>query len=173
MSLTIMIAPCRLPIESELSIKVVLHQIDTPENLIENPNHITVATLINYPTINILDCSLENHSLQVNHKKSLVELTSSELDKIRSQTTEKDFQIGLKLKSVKLGKAQGNLNFSGKLLHTEYQGYHKVVNIDFEGMPMRLITNEDIDLAYGDQIDFSFSPDNMFLFSKSSGKRIL
>jgi multiple sugar transport system ATP-binding protein len=153
--------------------KGVLHQIDTPENLIENPNHITVATLINYPTINILDCSLENHSLQVNHQMSLVELTPPELDKIRSQTAEKDFQMGLKLKSVKLGKAQGNLNFSGRLLHTEYQGYHKVVNIDFEGMPVRLITSEVVQLNYGEQIDFNFSPKDIFLFSKSSGKRLL
>ena len=153
--------------------KGVLHQIDTPDNLIENPNHITVATLINYPTINILDCSLADHSLQVNHQMSLVELSPSELDEIRSQTAEKEFQVGLKLKSVKMGKAQANLNFSGKLLHTEYQGYNKVVNIDFEGMPVRLITNEVVQLKYGDRIDFNFSPKDIFLFSKSSGKRIL
>jgi multiple sugar transport system ATP-binding protein len=153
--------------------KGVLHQIDTPDNLIENPNHITVATLINYPTINILDCSLANHSLQVKHQLSLLELTSAQLDQIRSQTSEKDFRVGLKLKSVKLGKAQGNLNFSGKILHTEYQGYNKVVNIDFEGMPIRLITNEVVQLKYGQQIDFNFSPKDIFLFNKSSGMRIL
>jgi multiple sugar transport system ATP-binding protein len=153
--------------------KGVLHQIDTPDNLIENPNHITVATLINYPTINILDCSLKNHSLQVNHQMSLVELSASELDKVRSQTAEKDFQVALKLKSVRMGKVETNLNFSGKLLHTEYQGYNKVVNIDFEGIPVRLITNEVVQLKYGDRIDFNFSPKDVFLFSKSSGKRIL
>jgi multiple sugar transport system ATP-binding protein len=151
----------------------VLHQIDTPDNLIENPNHITVATLINYPTINIIDCSLENHSLQVNHQMPLVELTSPQVDKIRSQTSEKEIQMGLKLKSVKLGKEPGNLNFSGKLLHTEYQGYNKVVNIDYEGMPIRLITNEVVQYRYGDQIDFNFSPKDIFLFNKSSGMRIL
>jgi multiple sugar transport system ATP-binding protein len=151
----------------------VLHQIDTPENLIENPNHITVATLINYPTINIIDCALENHSLLINHQKSLLELTSPQLDKIRSQTSEKEIQLGIKLKSVKLGREQGNLNFSGKLLHTEYQGYNKVVNIDYEGMPIRLITNEVVQYRYGDQIDFNFSPKDIFLFNKSSGMRIL
>jgi multiple sugar transport system ATP-binding protein len=153
--------------------KGVLHQVNTPDNLIENPNHITVATLINYPTINILDCSLVNHSLQVNPQMNLVELSSSQLDEIRSKTTEKDFQVGLKLKSVGLGKNQGNLNFSGKLLHTEYQGYNKVVNIDFEGIPVRLITNKVFQLKYGDQVDFNFSPKDMFLFSKRNGKRIL
>jgi multiple sugar transport system ATP-binding protein len=151
----------------------ILYQIDTPDNLIENPNHITVATLINYPTINILDCSLEDHSLQVNHQLPLVELTSPELDKIRAQTSEKEFQVGLKLKSVKLGKEPGNLNFSGKHLHTEYQGYNKVVNIDFEGLTIRLITIEAVDLDFGEQINFNFSPKDIFLFSKSSGKRIL
>jgi len=151
----------------------VLHQIDTPDNLIENPNHITVATLINYPTINIIDCSLDDNSLNINGKMSLVELSSSEMDKIRTQTTENDFRLGLKLKSIKLGKEQGNLNFSGKVLHTEYQGYNKVINIDFEGMTIRLATNEDVQMDYGEGIDFNFSKKDMFLFNKSSGKRIL
>ena len=81
--------------------------------------------------------------------------------------------MGLKLKNVKLGKEQGNLNFSGRLLHTEYQGYNKVVNIDFEGMPIRLITSELIQLSYGDPVDFNFSANDIFLFNKSSGMRIL
>jgi len=153
--------------------KGILYQVDTPDNLLENPNHIIVATLINYPTINILNCSLKDQSLLVNHQLPLVELTSSKLDKIRSQTAERDFQVGLKLKNVKLGKEQGNLNFSGRLLHTEYQGYNKVVNIDFEGMPIRLITSELIQLSYGDPVDFNFSANDIFLFNKSSGMRIL
>ena len=151
----------------------ILYQIDTPDNLIENPNHITVATLINYPTINILECSLENHSLQVNHQLQLLELTNSELETISSQTSEKDFQVGLKLKSIKLGEEPGSLNFSGKVLHTEYQGYNKVVNIDFEGLTIRLITNEIVRLDFNETINFSFSRKDIFLFSKSSGKRIL
>ena len=151
----------------------VLHQIDTPDNLIENPNHITVATLINYPTINIMDCSLEDHALQVNHQLLLVELTDPELDKIKAQTSEKDFQVGLKLKSIKLGEAPGRQNFAGTILHTEYQGYNKVVNIDFEGMTIRLITNEVVDLDFGEKVDFNFAREDIFLFSKSSGERIL
>ena len=151
----------------------VLHQIDTPDNLIENPNHITVATLINYPTINILDCALVDHSLQVNHQMQLFELTSSDLDRINAQTTEKDFQAGLKLKSIKLGEEPGNLNFSGNVLHTEYQGYNKVVNIDFEGMTVRLITNEVVNLDFGEAVNFNFPRKDLFLFSKSSGERIL
>ena len=71
----------------------VLHQIDTPDNLIENPNHITVATLINYPTINILDCSIKDHSLHVNQKLSLLELSAPELDKIRTQILRFHFRI--------------------------------------------------------------------------------
>jgi multiple sugar transport system ATP-binding protein len=151
----------------------VLHQIDTPDNLIENPNHITVATLINYPTINIMDCALDNHALQVNHQLLLVELTDPELDKIKAQTSEKDFQAGLKLKSIKLGEAPGRLNFAGTILHTEYQGYNKVVNIDFEGMTIRLITNEVVNLDFGEKVDFNFAREDIFLFSKSSGNRIL
>jgi multiple sugar transport system ATP-binding protein len=151
----------------------VLHQIDTPDNLIENPNHITVATLINYPTINIMDCALDSHALQVNHQLLLVELTDPELDKIKAQTSEKDFQAGLKLKSIKLGEAPGRLNFAGTILHTEYQGYNKVVNIDFEGMTIRLITNEVVNLDFGEKVDFNFAREDIFLFSKSSGNRIL
>lgn len=153
--------------------KGVLYQVDTPDNLIENPNHLIVATLINYPTINTLNCSLENHSLLIHQKKALVEMSSEELDKIRGQTAENEFRLGLKLKSVKMGKAPGNLNFSGTLLHTEYQGYNKVVNIDFEGMTIRLSTHEAVDMDYGESIDFNFSKNDMLLFSRSSGRRVL
>ena len=153
--------------------KGVLYQIDTPSNLIENPNHITVATLINYPTINILDCSLEDHTLQVNHKLPLLELTSAEMDRIKSQTPEKDFQAGLKLKNIKLGHEPGKMNFTGKVLHTEYQGYNKVVNIEFEVMTIRLITNEPVQMDFGEPVNFNFSREEVFLFSKRSGERIL
>ena len=153
--------------------KGALYQVDTPDNLIENPNHITVATLINYPTINTLNCSLEDHSLRFNHKMLLVELSSGELDKIRAQTTETDFQLGLKLKCIKIGKEPGNLNFSGTVLHTEYQGYNKVVNIDFEGMTIRLSTHEAVHMDYGESIDFNFSKNDMLLFSRKNGRRIL
>ena len=95
------------------------------------------------------------------------------MNKIISQTSEKHFQVGLKLKSIKLGEEPGNLNFSGKVLHTEYQGYNKVVNIDFDGKTIRLATNEVVHLDFGDKINFNFSREDIFLFSKSSGKRIL
>lgn len=103
----------------------------------------------------------------------LVELSSGELDKIRAQTTETDFQLGLKLKCIKIGKEPGNLNFSGTVLHTEYQGYNKVVNIDFEGMTIRLSTHEAVHMHYGESIDFNFSKNDMLLFSRKNGRRIL
>ena len=151
----------------------VLHQIDTPDNLLENPDSLTVAMLINYPAVNVLDCSLEGKSLNINGKTSFVELTSSEIDRIKEITDEKNFQIGLKPRSIKPDKDKSKLNFSGKVLHIEYQGYNKVVNLDFLGLTVRMVTNETVHKEYGEMLDFNFSKKDLFLFRKSNGKRVL
>ena len=69
-----------------------------------------------------------------------------------------------------MGKVPGNLNFSGTVLHTEYQGYNKVVNINFEGMTIRLSTHEAVHMDFDESIDFNFSKNDMLLFSRSSGR---
>ena len=66
-----------------------------------------------------------------------------------------------------------NLDLSGKVLHIEYQGYNKVVNLDFLGLTVRMVTNETVHKEYGEMLDFNFSKKDLFLFRKSNGKRVL
>jgi multiple sugar transport system ATP-binding protein len=150
-----------------------LHQIDTPDELITNPGSLVVASLINYPAINVLDCSLEGKALKTDGKISLLELSAAELDRIKKITRKEGFQIGLKPRSVGMGKAKNNLNFQAKVLHIEYQGYNKVVNLDFMGMTLRMVTNEPVRAKYGESMDINFSKRDMFLFSGDTGERVL
>jgi multiple sugar transport system ATP-binding protein len=149
----------------------VLHQIDTPENLINNPLHINVASLINYPTINVLDCRLAGKKLNAD-STLLYELTDAELNDIQKVTDKKDFQFGLKPRNIKMGKEKNQLSSSGKVLHTEYQGYNKVINIDLFGSNIRMITNETVHEEYGDEIDIYFAKKDVLLFGRDNVKRI-
>jgi len=149
----------------------VLHQIDTPENLIKNPVHINVASLINYPAINVLDCRLVGKKLNADGLL-LYELTDAELHAIEKVTDKKDFQIGLKPRDIKMGKGKNQLSFSGKVLNIEYQGYNKVINVDLFGSNIRMITNEIVHKEYGDEINISFSKNDVLLFGRDNGKRI-
>lgn len=151
----------------------VLHQIDAPDTLIEDPSSITVASLINYPAINVIDCSLDGKELKVSGKQSIVSLTTAEIDAIRGITDETKFQLGLKPRSIRPGKETKNLSFSGKVLHTEYQGYNKVINLDLTGLIIRMVTNQVVHKEYGDTLDFNFAKKDVFLFSENTGKRVL
>ncbi len=149
-----------------------LHQVDTPENLISNPSSMTVASLINYPAINVMDCILSGNQLCLDKKTPLMQVDSKEAGRIKD-SDETKFQIGIKPKNIKIGRKGGDLAFAGKVLHIEYQGYNKVVNVDFEGTPLRLITNESVHSDYGDRIEISFKKSDTFLFAASDGKRVL
>jgi multiple sugar transport system ATP-binding protein len=150
----------------------VLYQIDTPDNLIEDPNSVTVASLINYPAINIIDCTLGGKVLFLHQKTKLFELSSAEFEKIKKQTTSGHFRIGIKPRSIGIGKDKGNLSFSTKVLHTEYQGYNKVVNVDLFGTNVRILTNEKVEKTFGEPLDINFPKKEVFLFNRDDGKRI-
>jgi multiple sugar transport system ATP-binding protein len=150
----------------------VLYQIDKPEELIDNPNSVTVASLINYPAINVIDCSLEAKALYVDGKTLLFELTAAEAAAIRNQTSETSFVAGIKPRNIGIGKDKSRLTFTAKVLHIEYQGYNKVINVDMLGTVVRVLTNERIDKEYGDLLDVNFAKKEIFLFNRENGKRI-
>jgi len=151
----------------------ILYQIDTPDKLIKDPNSITVASLINYPAINIVDCTLEKKALQIDTDTLLYDLTQVEIDKIREQTSGNAFQVGIKPRSIRIGKDSSNLNFSAKVLHTEYQGYNKTVNVELLGTNIRILTNEKVTKDFGEALDINFPKEDVFLFNKENGKRIM
>jgi len=150
----------------------VIHQIDTPEELIANPDSVTVASIINSPAINIIDCCLEGKSLVLNHKTRLFELGPGVVDAIRKRTGDTEFQIGIKPRSIRLRKDKAGLSFTTKVLHTEFQGYNKVINVDLFGANLRILTNEKVHLKYGDTVDINFSRKEVLLFTKKDGKRV-
>ncbi len=150
-----------------------LHQVGTPDSLIESPRDITVATLINYPAINLLDCRLRGKTLVLNGDTTLMELKPQEIERITGKTGESEFSAGIKPGSIKPGSLKGCLSFTAKVLHIEYQGYNKIVNLEFSGGTVRLRTNQTVRKRYGESIDFSFDRNEVFLFSRKTGERIL
>jgi multiple sugar transport system ATP-binding protein len=150
----------------------VLYQVDEPDELIDNPNSVTVASLINYPAINVIDCALEGKTLSIDGKTLLLEFTAAEVDAIRRQTRSSEFQIGIKPRSIALGKDKSRLTFTSKVLHIEYQGYNKVINVDMLGTVVRILTSQKIKKEYGDLLDVNFAKKEIFLFNRGDGKRI-
>ena len=151
----------------------VLYQVDTPDNLSNNPNNIIVATLINYPAVNIIECFLRDQTIYMGTNTSLVALSDPEIAAIRKQTSENEFQIAIKPQAIRIGKHEHYIHFAGKFLHVEYQGYNKVVDLDLEGFIIRALTTENIHSTFGTTIDISFSKGDLFLFNKRDGKRII
>jgi multiple sugar transport system ATP-binding protein len=150
-----------------------LHQVGTPDELIAAPRDITVASLVNYPAINLLDCRLQGRSLVLDGGTTLMELNAREAETVAGRTEETEFAVGIKPGSIQPGAVKGWLQFTGKVLHIEYQGYNKIVNLEFSGGTLRLRTNRTVRKQYGESIDFSFRRDELFLFSRKSGERIL
>ncbi len=97
---------------------------------------------------------------------------TAEVDAIKRQTPSTEFQIGIKPRSIRSGKEKSSLNFSAKILHIEYQGYNKVVNVDMTGTVLRILTNEKLKKSYGDALDVNFAKKDTFLFNRDDGNRI-
>jgi multiple sugar transport system ATP-binding protein len=151
----------------------VLYQVGTPDELISNPNSVTVASLINYPAINIVECTLDGKTLTAADRTPLLELGTAEADAVRRQSAAGRLLVGIKPRSIRLGKDKTGLTFTAKVLHTEYQGYNKVVNVDFLGTAVRILTNEKVRKNFGDRLDVNFSKKEIFLFNGEDGKRIV
>jgi multiple sugar transport system ATP-binding protein len=150
----------------------VLYQVGEPDALIDDPNSVTVASLVNYPAINVLDCTLSGRDVSLGGKTRLFELAASEIDAIKRQSASTEFRVGIKPRSISIGKHKSKLNFSTKVLHIEYQGYNKVINVDMLGTVVRLLTNEKVSKEYGDALDVSFARKDLFLFNKADGMRV-
>jgi multiple sugar transport system ATP-binding protein len=152
----------------------VLQQIDRPENLIENPKNLVVATLINYPAINIIDCACANGTLAADGKTPIFDISPADREKINTLGDPANLKLGLKPKDIRLSATGSkSVKFTGKVLHTEYQGYNKVVNLEIFGTTVRLITSEPMRKEFGDPLDIYISRESTFLFNGKNGERIL
>jgi multiple sugar transport system ATP-binding protein len=151
----------------------ILQQVDVPDNLIQDPRNLVVASLINYPAINLIDCRCTNGNLAVDARTPIFEITAEDRDRINRLGDPSFLKLGLKPKDVRLAPASGSVKFTAKVLHTEYQGYNKVVNLEIFGTTLRLITSEPVRKDFGDPLDIYISRESTFLFNGQNGERIL
>ena len=122
--------------------KGVIQQVDTPEEIYNNPQNTFVAGFVGSPQMNFIDGEFIS-------------------EKYKGMT------VGIRPEKMTAG---GEIKLSAEVEITELLGSEKIVyfNIGNSKCSAKLFANENI----GTEINLSINPNDIYLFDKVSGKRI-
>ena len=144
--------------------KGVIQQVDTPENIYNNPSNMFVAGFIGSPQINFITCSILNNTLVFGDLA--LELPKEVMDIIKNR---KKVVIGIRPEDMI--NAEGNIKLSVKVDMSELLGSEKIAyfNIGENKCCAKLPAKYDLD----ETLILSIDSRRMFFFDEKTGERII
>lgn len=144
--------------------KGVIQQVDTPENIYNNPANMFVAGFIGSPQINFVNCPILNNTLVFGDMK--LELPKEVMDILANN---KKVIIGIRPEDMI--NSDGNIKFGVKVDMTELLGSEKIAyfNIGENKCCAKLPAKYDLD----DTLILNIDSRKMFFFNEKTGERII
>ena len=144
--------------------KGVIQQVDTPENIYNNPSNMFVAGFIGSPQINFITCSILNNTLVFGDLA--LELPKEVMDIIKNR---KKVVIGIRPEDMI--NTAGNIKLSVKVDMSELLGSEKIAyfNIGENKCCAKLPAKYDLD----ETLILSIDSRRMFFFDEKTGERII
>ena len=144
-----------------------LYQVGTPNELVTAPE------LINYPTVNRLPCKLHGRTLYIHDTIEFMTLGDGQLEVLRSMDVDDAVDIVIRPQDLRLGRESGAVGLEGAYLHTQYQGYTKLVTCDLhDDVLVTVLTQETYTAEVGQAIQLACRPEDVLFFRVSDGARI-
>ncbi|MEL6463728.1 MAG: ABC transporter ATP-binding protein [Pseudomonadota bacterium] len=141
--------------------KGVLQQLATPAQIYNDPANLFVAQFIGSPPMNTVHGSLVG-SIFLSNGVSVETAVSGKADKAVMGVRPEDCTIA--------PPDQGTL--SGKIYTNELIGDHALVTVDLGNDQIAVKAPKDFTGDQGDEVGVIISPDHLFIFDESDGKRI-
>ncbi len=144
--------------------KGVIQQVDTPENIYNNPSNMFVAGFIGSPQINFITCPILNNTLVFGDMKL-------ELPKEVMEILANNKKVVLGIRPEDMINSDGNIKLCVKVDMTELLGSEKIAyfNIGDSKCCAKLPAKYDLD----ENLILNIDSKKMFFFNEKTGERII
>ncbi|MBC6695895.1 sn-glycerol-3-phosphate ABC transporter ATP-binding protein UgpC [Terrisporobacter mayombei] len=150
----------------------IIQQVDSPQNLYNNPVNMFVAGFIGSPQMNFIEvtCVCENNKIYLDAKEDKIELSLEESEKLVSKGyINKKVILGVRPEDVRVSK---NSKYSSTIRVCERLGSESNLYFDFNGNEISARISGELIVTQGDNINFEFNTNKIYLFDLETEKVI-
>lgn len=141
----------------------VIQQIDTPDNIYNNPANVFVGGFLGSPPMNFIEVEINTN--QINLNDSIFELNESQKLLLGARN-----KVIIGIRAEKFNEVNGNLIFNAKIRLTEMLGSKKILYVDCNSKECLVEMPSDTD--YKDNVKLSVNTDSILFFDVDTKKRI-
>ena len=145
----------------------VIEQVDTPQNVYDNPSTMYVADFIGSPPMSFLNAA---GRLGPGHDSVSVGDARLEVPKVSQEREEGKVVVGARPEHVRLAE-DGALR--GKVYGSEYLGTTQIVSVETQGGMLRVRAAAGVKASPGDTVGLAFHTQMLSLFDPRSGKGLV
>lgn len=146
-----------------------LQQTGSPEATYARPTNRFVASFLGSPSMNLLNVNLKRHNSGVVCSLDRQELVSLENG---VQANDQPVQLGIRPENLELFDEPPDNAVTGTILHVEYQGNDKFVQVELAGRTLTCIVPAVVRLSPGETVELKFPSDHVHLFDMDTGDAI-
>ena len=148
-----------------------VEQIGTPKEIYSRPRTKFVADFIGSPAMNFVE-----GSASIKGDKALINTSMGELvfdANLFDQQLAGEVTVGIRPQDLSAPDGADGVNvFSGEITFIEYLGNETLLTINSSGVSINIIVSNSSTAKEGEIFNFTFSAENVHLFSKSTGHRM-
>jgi multiple sugar transport system ATP-binding protein len=151
----------------------ILQQIDTPENVYNNPANLFVAGFVGNPRMNFLDCRIDKSARTIIGTDDLwhLPLTGSQFEKAARHKNSHEAVFGIRPEDIELSHETGLIH--AEVYVVEPLGDRTIVDMRLGSEFIKVKVAPDFATTSGDSLGMRFDSERFHVFDKVSGEVII
>lgn len=149
----------------------VIQQVDTPQNIYNNPRNKFVASFIGSPQMNFIEGTIcsngEKVYIKINDSSILIPKDKGKI-LIEKGYKDKEVILGIRPENVKYGGCLNGSSIECNVDSIELMGAESFLYLKMDKENITLRKNGTTDISSGERISISFEPDNIYIFDKET-----
>jgi len=156
----------------------ILHQLDTPEDIYEYPDNVFVAKFFGEPSMNIFQGELysKENKMLININGAILVLPDKAKELLCEKNIGSQVIIGIRPIDVSIPKEGDSNNYlnnvTGEIKLIEYFGDSFTYSIKINDLFIKTKFDQELDVEINEKVHLQFDMDKIFIFDKSTEKRI-
>lgn len=160
--------------------KGIIEQIGSPEEIYENPKNSFVAEFMGYPRINFIDCKIKEidnkfYFINTDFKFPLSDKLSKRIKDNKNRIDK--FILGVRPERIFIGREESEKNYiPAKVILIENQSNEFLLDIELKSSFLRARVKREkllFEPERNQEVFINFDKDNIYLFDKKTGLRIV
>jgi ABC-type sugar transport system ATPase subunit len=151
-----------------------IQQIESPENIYQNPTNMFVANFLGSPGMNFLDCELEGENrLKLKLVGKSFKVDRQIVDKLKSFGRGESLVMGIRPENLEVSKKKDEFGFDMEVAVVEELGPENIINLRSGDHIMKALTGPDFLPRKGDQVWAVPDQNRIRIFDRETQKEIL